>query len=544
MLAGISRNGRFRELVRAAATQRLERASWPAMESRGEQAKSKAPAMGMNGIQSGSHKRRPLSSSCSQPRATRSRAAHSGLRVSLRPKCPKSRWRKGECIWRHGKKSRQRRPALSRRQKKKSGPIAASSSPPLLQVRVHFTHDKVRVQDAKLDGLDALDGRRGVREAVHRRHDGDTGRGGAAVGSPLVVSALLSLPRDRRSLACACAGPDGLQQRHAEKQSRRRDRERERCLFSFSFFSFVAFRSLPWRRWARKCIEGFFSAIAAATKKKTKKLKTQEKSRKAFIFQLAATQDIDSFCSALFVRPCLSTNSLHSPGKAVEARPVLSRNSKAKKREGESRFNSSSLRRQSPCFSSTSSSFSESPRRGETLTLTATPRHQQTPARLPPPHGRPGAHDPAPGGPLRARGAVLGGAGLEREGAGRRGGGGLALRARPARGSGPAGRGEGAAAAGDAGRGGTPGPGLRRVERRSGEEGKVFFSFPSLFRPPSVSPLSLTLFNSPNPTTTRKLFSSSTAPWAASGVAAGGPPSWDGPGSRDCGRRTRGGCLW
>ena len=46
----------------------------------------------------------------------------------------------------------------------------------------------------------------------------------------------------------------------------------------------------------------------------------------------------------------------------------------------------------------------------------------------------------------------------------------------------------------------------------------------------------------------KKLFpfflSSSTAHWAASAGADGGPPCWVGPGSRGSGPRTRGGCPW
>ena len=44
-------------------------------------------------------------------------------------------------------------------------------SPPFPS-RHALAYHKVRVQDAKLDRLDALDRRRRVREAVHRRHDG------------------------------------------------------------------------------------------------------------------------------------------------------------------------------------------------------------------------------------------------------------------------------------------------------------------------------------------------------------------------------------
>ena len=53
-----------------------------------------------------------------------------------------------------------RRPALLSLAGRKKSP----DRPPL-------PHHKVRVQDAKLDRLDALHGRRRIREAVHRRHD-------------------------------------------------------------------------------------------------------------------------------------------------------------------------------------------------------------------------------------------------------------------------------------------------------------------------------------------------------------------------------------
>ena len=103
------------------------------------------------------------------------------------------------------------------------------------------THHKVRVQNPKLDGLDALDGRRRVREAVHRRHDCKEELCRRLCLSPLSEAAALSLfssahARTRRQR-------DTLLPRGKGAGAARGEREREVPFFPFAF---LPFRRLHW----------------------------------------------------------------------------------------------------------------------------------------------------------------------------------------------------------------------------------------------------------------------------------------------------------
>lgn len=424
--------------------------------------KQKATAMGMNA----SHVAFPIAP-CSQPRASsiarlqqQQQHHHPAMIKGKRRK--RGRHTKSEAEAAARKENRRRRPAplFSRPQ---SGIKKARS--PRRRFFFPFTHHKVRVQNAKLDGLDALDGRRRVREAVHRRHDGNAGgRGAFAVDDSLPsfccslfsLFARLALSQARAPRARAPA------QVRREEQKDRRDAERERELPVSPSLPFAPPSSLAASE----------SRLRLTSPQKKTKNSRRSKSGKVFILPAHPSCDTGKqfSLSVLFAQSCLSISCLHCRGEVVEER-LSSRNSKG----NESRFVFLLLRRRRSLlfFLSLDLLFivlrvSKETRREKT---SATPARRH--------HGCPRAHDPAPGGPLRVGRAVLGAPRLEREGTGRRGGGGLALRACPSGGAGPTGRGEGAAADGDAGRGWAADPGLRRVERWSGERKFFFLSLSS-----------------------------------------------------------------
>lgn len=418
----------------------------------------------------------------------------------------------------------------------------------LFPLRRGFAHHKVRVQDAKLDRLDALDGRRRVREAVQRRHRKKRSGLPSTLsfrcfpGCSLALSALAALSRATQGFSHVRARVHAQGPRCRREEEEGRARESEMPCFFCLFFCCLSL-SLSSRRWAAEVNRGWLSGIAlgtdGATHKKTSAVKKHEGS---------------AFSSS----PRRCKRALRVPFSSQG--PLLYRLPALPERDGgsESIFVEKFARKRRlsivffPALSPIPSSFFARPpssSRGEHAPLLCL----LTALSLPDPrrqhNGRPRAHDPAPGGPHRARGAVLGAPRLERAVAGRRRRGGAALRAGPARGAGPAGGREGAAAASDAGRRGAAHPWLRRVERRSGEsflpfsffEFSLCLSFPLLKNtlflfpfPPDSFPPKSTLFSS----------SSSTALWDASEGAAGGPQCWAGPGSRGSGPRTRGVCPW
>ena len=129
----------------------------------------------------------------------------------------------------------------------------------LFPLRRGFAHHKVRVQDAKLDRLDALDGRRRVREAVHRRHDceqeakeREEKKSGcrrlflslsSCFTCTCCCSRALSRHRCSRARACALA----LAAERKERAERERERERRERMNGAFFFFFLPplYSSLP-----------------------------------------------------------------------------------------------------------------------------------------------------------------------------------------------------------------------------------------------------------------------------------------------------------
>ena len=145
-------------------------------------------------------------------------------------------------ILRHGKKKAATASQRCSRRRRAWGKKRDRSPP--FPPRHAFSHHKVRVQDAKLDRLDALDRRRRVREAVHRRHDGEKRGPVVAVDSPLVVLLLLCslLPRycdvTRQALSRAACVRRARATAERNGQARGAHRKTERCLVFLFFFFF------------------------------------------------------------------------------------------------------------------------------------------------------------------------------------------------------------------------------------------------------------------------------------------------------------------
>jgi len=441
---------------------------------------------------------------------------------------------------RHGKKTATASTVLTRRER--NAPIAAFF---LFVAALLTTKSGSRMPNwialTRLTGADEYGKRSSV--AIERR--GPVCRRLSLFGASLaalLLSLLLRRCQAPRKGSRTCARACMRRARAAAERRRRDGHERARCLVFFLFFCSLSL-SLSSRRWAaevnRGCSPASPSAPTTPHTQKTSAVKKHEGS---------------AFSS--WPRRC--KRALRVPFSSQE--PLLDRLPALPKRDGrsESIFVEKFARKRRPsivffpALSPIPSSFFARPpssSRGEHAPLLCL----LTALSLPDPrrqhNGRPRAHDPAPGGPHRARGAVLGAPRLERAVAGRRRRRGAALRAGPARGAGPAGGREGAAAASDTGRRGAAHPWLRRVERRSGEsflpfsffEFSLCLSFPLLKNtlflfpfPPDSFPPKSTIFSS----------SSSTALWDASEGAAGGPQCWAGPGSRGSGPRTRGACPW
>lgn len=155
----------------------------------------------------------------------------------------------------------------------------------LFPLRRGFAHHKVRVQDAKLDRLDALDGRRRVREAVQRRHRKKRSGLPSTLsfrcfpGCSLALSALAALSRATQGFSHVRARVHAQGPRCRRDEEEGRARESEMPCFFCLFFCCLSL-SLSSRRWAAEVNRGLLSGIAigtdGATQKKTSAVKKHE----------------------------------------------------------------------------------------------------------------------------------------------------------------------------------------------------------------------------------------------------------------------------
>ena len=175
----------------------------------------------------------------------------------------------------------------------------------LFPLRRGFAHHKVRVQDAKLDRLDALDGRRRVREAVQRRHRKKRSGLPSTLsfrcfpGCSLALSALAALSRATQGFSHVRARV------HAQGPRCRRDEEEGRARESEMPCFFLSLLLLPFAFPLLSALGGGSESGIALRhrhrhrRRNTKKNFSSEEARGVRLFQLAATLQTSSSCSFL-----------------------------------------------------------------------------------------------------------------------------------------------------------------------------------------------------------------------------------------------------
>ena len=175
----------------------------------------------------------------------------------------------------------------------------------LFPLRRGFAHHKVRVQDAKLDRLDALDGRRRVREAVQRRHRKKRSGLPSTLSfrcfpdCSLALSALAALSRATQGFSHVRARV------HAQGPRCRRDEEEGRARESEMPCFFLSLLLLPFAFPLLSALGGGSESGIALRhrhrhrRRNTKKNFSSEEARGVRLFQLAATLQTSSSCSFL-----------------------------------------------------------------------------------------------------------------------------------------------------------------------------------------------------------------------------------------------------